>query len=347
MKFFRSILSKNTFSFLHLSKEVFIAVTLILFQAFFPNTVEAGIFSVIYGDKAAAQSQIAQNVPNSQNMAVLKAVVNSNPSPSLNDHTILASENALVAEIGPAGTASEIDDLTTSTEISIYVVRKGDTLSEIAEMFNVSVNTIVWANDISRNTALKEGQTLIILPVTGIRHTVKKGDTIQTIVKKYKGDLDEVLEFNDLSINTPLKVGQTIIIPDAEMTSVQRPSGNATTPSYANYYMRPITGGRKSQGLHGHNGVDLAAPVGTPIYASAGGTVIASISNGGWNGGYGNYIIISHPNGTQTLYSHNQTNFVKVGDKVNKGDLIGKIGMTGKTTGPHIHFEIRGAKNPF
>jgi murein DD-endopeptidase MepM/ murein hydrolase activator NlpD len=75
--------------------------------------------------------------------------------------------------------------------------------------------------------------------------------------------------------------------------------------------------------------------------------VIASLTNGGWNGGYGNYVIISHANGTQTLYAHTQKNYVKVGDRVEQGQLIAKIGLTGKTTGPHVHFEIRGARNPF
>jgi murein DD-endopeptidase MepM/ murein hydrolase activator NlpD len=91
----------------------------------------------------------------------------------------------------------------------------------------------------------------------------------------------------------------------------------------------------------------LAAPVGTLIKASAAGKVISSINNGGWNGGYGNYVIIAHDNGSQTLYAHNQKNFVTVGERVEQGEIIAKIGMTGKTTGPHVHFEIRGAKNPF
>lgn len=348
MKFFRCNLSKNTFSFLTLSKEVLISFLLIIFPIFYPSTALAGIFSLISGDKASASVSDHQDVPNSQTMSVLRAVVNSNPAPlSEEDHPILAFENALVAEIGPAGTASEIDE-STNTEISLYIVRSGDTLSEIAEMFNVSVNTIVWANDISRNAPLREGQTLVILPITGIRHTVKKGDTIKGIVAKYKADLKEVLQFNDLTLASAIREGDTIMIPDAEPTSTPRSSSSpATSPSYPGYYMRPIIGGKKSQGLHGHNGVDLAAPIGTPIYASAGGTVIASMSNGGWNGGYGNYVIISHQNGTQTLYSHNLINTVSVGEKVKRGDLIGKIGMTGKTTGPHVHFEIRGAKNPF
>ncbi len=112
------------------------------------------------------------------------------------------------------------------------------------------------------------------------------------------------------------------------------------------YYLRPISGGAKSQGIHGHNGVDLAASFGTPIVAAAGGKVILS-RIGGYNGGYGTYVVISHTNGTQTLYAHMNANNVTVGQNVERGQVIGSIGMTGKTSGPHIHFEIRGARNPF
>jgi murein DD-endopeptidase MepM/ murein hydrolase activator NlpD len=170
--------------------------------------------------------------------------------------------------------------------------------------------------------------------------------------------LKEVLEYNDITLGTPLHIGDTIIIPDAEMTVseitvARKPSSikDSTLNVPLGYYIRPIVGGRKSQGIHGHNGVDLAAPAGTIIRASAGGKVISSISNGSWNGGYGNYIIISHDNGTQTLYAHIQKSFVSVGDVVEQGEMIAKIGMTGRTTGPHVHFEIRSKgntyKNPF
>ncbi|MEK9185596.1 MAG: M23 family metallopeptidase, partial [Patescibacteria group bacterium] len=98
--------------------------------------------------------------------------------------------------------------------------------------------------------------------------------------------------------------------------------------------------------IHGYNGIDIAAPLGTPIMASADGEVIVS-RNSGWNGGYGIYIVIRHPNGTQTLYAHNNSNTVSVGDSVKQGETIGYVGRTGKVTGSHVHFEIRGAKNPF
>ncbi len=350
MKFLRSIFSKNTVSFLHLSKEVLIAIVLISLPVFYPTTAVAGIFSFISGDKASAKTSEARGNSNSQTMGVLKAVVNSNPNPiAPNDHPILATENALVAEIGPAGTASEVDD-STSTEISLYAVREGDTLSGIAKMFGVSINTIVWANDINRNIALKEGQTLVILPITGIRYTIKKGDTIGGITAKYKMDksaVDEFLEFNDISINTSLTAGDTLIIPDAEPTVASRTKPK-TLPSLGSYFARPLPSYcKKTQGIHGHNGVDIGCPVGTPITAAASGIVIVSIKNDGWNGGYGNYVVISHPNGTQTLYAHTSRNVVAVGDKVAKGEKIAEVGNTGHSTGPHLHVEVRLAKNPF
>lgn len=352
MQFFRNLFSKISLNSLHLSKEVLIAFLFILGPVFFPNTANAGIFSFmsnVAGDKVSAKVPETQSAPNSQTMGVLTAVVNSNPTAKAAPaNAILASENALVAEIGPAGTASDLDDVVNG-EISLYVVRKGDSLAQIAKMFDISVNTIVWANNLDKGAALKEGQTLIILPITGVKYTVKKNDTIKGIVAKYKADLNEVLQFNDLSVNSVLKEGDTILIPDAEQTtSTAAPAVKGSTRDTAlAYFTRPITTGHKSQGIHGHNGVDLAAPVGTPIYAAASGKVIASMVNGAWNGGYGNYVIISHSNGMQTMYAHNLTNYVKVGDTVKKGDLIAKIGMTGKTTGPHVHFEVRGGVNPF
>ncbi len=308
---------------------------------------------MVGGDEVMAKVQDIPDAPNSQNMTLLKAVVNTNSSHVLTtDRTILASGNALLAEIGPSGTLADIEE-SVNTQISTYVVRSGDTMSEIAEMFQVSVNTILWANGLPKNPILKEGQTLVILPITGIKHIVKKGETIKEIVAKYKADIDEVLQYNDLSINSILTPGDIVIVPDAEPTVDSKATTKSiakvrvNTPSYAGYYLRPVSGVRKSQGLHGNNGVDLVAPVGMPIYAAADGTVISSMKNGAWNGGYGNYVIISHPNGTQTLYAHNSVNLVSVGQSVSKGETIAKIGMTGKTTGPHVHFEIRGAKNPF
>lgn len=253
-------------------------------------------------------------------------------------------------DVGPLGTTSDLKDLPPSGQISIYVVREGDTLSEIGQMFGVSVNTIMWANDLTRATAIQEGQMLMILPITGVQHTVVKGDTVQSIAKKYRGDLEEITQFNDLDPAAALAIGTVIIIPDGEISSPltvnQSRYVQGGGPSYVGYYLRPIRGGVKTQGIHGYNGVDLATSAGSPLYAAAAGRVIISKSRG-WNGGYGNYLVIKHDNGTQTLYAHNQSNIVSVGQWVVQGQIIGYVGSSGNSTGPHVHFEVRGAKNPF
>lgn len=258
---------------------------------------------------------------------------------------------ALLSDAGPVGTMVDVPENPTSDQISLYEVHAGDTLSEIAEMYGVSVNTIAWANDMTIRSALKEGQVLVILPVSGVRYTVAKGDTIQSIAKKFKGDATEIAQFNDIS-NTALAVGQIVIIPNGEEAPAPtKSSGKATVvrgsgPAYAGYYIRPVVGGRKTQGLHGYNGVDLAAPIGTRLLASASGRVIISKASG-WNGGYGNYVVIEHPNKTQTLYAHMSQVLASVGQSVEQGEVIGLMGSTGNSTGSHVHFEIRGAKNPF
>jgi murein DD-endopeptidase MepM/ murein hydrolase activator NlpD len=112
------------------------------------------------------------------------------------------------------------------------------------------------------------------------------------------------------------------------------------------YYDNPLPGAILTQGIHGWNGVDIGAPKGTPIHAAADGTVIVARA-GGWNGGYGSYVVISHPNGTQTLYGHMNSVAISVGASVGSGQVIGYVGTTGKSTGNHLHFEVRGAANPF
>lgn len=331
------------------SRRILLALLVLLL----PISVYAGpvgdFFSSIFDSSSKETALSSKNI---QNMSLLVAAII--PPSNGSSHIPIVEGNALVPESGPSGTAPEsVAHKPTSDQISIYVVREGDTLSQIAEMFNVTVNTIKWGNDLSSNT-LKVGETLVILPISGVRHTVVKGDTIESLAKKYKGDVDEIIAYNNVQKGQPLEIGSEIIIPDGEVIpppsvysgSAPLKPGTSSLKEYAGYYMRPIVGGRKSQGLHGYNAIDIAAPVGTPILASADGEVIISRS-GGWNGGYGNYVVIRHENGTQTLYSHNSTNNVSVGDSVKQGDIIGFVGKTGKVTGAHLHFEIRGAKNPF
>ena len=296
---------------------------------------------------------------NSQNIAFLEAATNVDPNPAKGGGDITIDGNALLPEVGPSGTIADIESNERQGRVSLYVVRKGDTLPQIAQMFEVSVNTILWANDLEKGATLRVGQTLVILPVNGVQHTVKKGETIKGIAKKYKGDVDEILAFNDIEADSQISVDDVIIIPDGEDVSVVTPKASPQTsstkriasyPSYTGYYSHPVPAGHKTQGIHGYNGVDFGAPIGTPVYAAAEGTVIVSrfrtLSNP-WFGGYCNYFIIEPANGTQTLYGHMSAVYVAVGARVDKGQSIGEVGSTGKSTGPHLHFEVRGAKNPF
>ncbi len=324
---------------------------LFLAAAAAPFFVYAGFGSFMSGlFKSAAQA--APKIYNSQNIPLLQAAVNIDPHPNIGGAEIVVEGDALVSEDGPSGGLSEnLLNRPSSDRISVYVVKEGDTLSQIAEMFDVTVNTIRWANDISGST-VRPGQILTILPVSGIRHTVKSGDTPASIAKLYKADIEEILSYNAIGESTRLSVGDVVIVPDGEIAASASASAAATRVQIApstrvieGYFMRPVPGPR-SQGIHGYNAVDLASPVGTPIVAAAEGRVIIS-RVGGWNGGYGNYIVIEHSNGTQTLYAHNQSNTVSVGETVAQGEVIGYVGLTGRTTGAHVHFEIRGARNPF
>lgn len=330
-----------------------LAITLVVTASAiaFTKTVHAGLFSflsAIMGDREVSAKLLQPRTADSQisPIIVLQAAANpfqvvqaSDLPPPLENGTTLSPD---IARMNATSTEN------INTQISIYVVRSGDTVSTVAKMFDVSVNTILWANNIGSKAALKPGQTLVILPVTGITHKVKSGDSIQSIAQKYKADVDDILNYNDLTIASALKAGDEIIIPNGEGISASpvpgRPYGGS---SYPGYYSCPVPGSRLSQKLHGNNGVDLAASLGTPIRASAGGTVIINRANGAWNGGYGNFIVILHGNGTQTLYSHMSDSTVKAGEAVSKNQTVGYVGVTGLTTGPHLHFEIRGAQNPF
>ncbi len=323
---------------------------------FAPLPVSAGVFSFLSNILGFSSNKLeTTSGSNLQNTQFLQAVLNSDPTPSKGGGDItIVNGSALLPDTGPYGSMADISDTKPeSGQIGLYVVRDGDSLSQIAQMFDVSVNTIIWANDIKRGSLIKPGQTLLILPVSGVKYIVKKDDTIQGIAKKFKGDTDDIIQFNGLSENGDLSVGSEIIIPNGENSSyVPSPTTSSAIvrgtggPAYSGYYLRPVGNAVKTQGLHGYNGIDLAAPTGTPVLASASGDVIVSRGYG-WNGGYGNYIVIKHPNGTQTLYAHLNEVIVSSSWHVVQGQIIGYVGATGKSTGPHLHFEVRGAKNPF
>jgi murein DD-endopeptidase MepM/ murein hydrolase activator NlpD len=241
------------------------------------------------------------------------------------------------------------------TAIINYTVEEGDNVSTIAERFDIDTDTVVWANDKLEEDPdyLVVGQNLLILPIVGVLHTVKEGDTIESIATKYKAEPQAIIdyEFNHLQEVGVLKVGQQVIVPDGQkpyqlryvytdkgMIAVNAPQGSGR-------FIWPTSGYITNRYAPDHLGIDIGAPVGTPVYAADAGVVTSA----GPMGTYGLAVIIDHGKGFTTLYAHLSMYYPTVGTPVRKGQAIGKIGMTGKTTGPHLHFEIRyggGAVNP-
>jgi len=246
---------------------------------------------------------------------------------------------------------------TNRSEILEYVVQSGDVIGEIASRFGISVNTILWANNLTARSTIKPNQTLIILPTDGVTHKVVKNDTISKIAKVYGANSDEIIKFNKLEEGgADIVIGELLIVPGGKkVEEIKKPTYVATRPaSYNNVvalpssveapagsgYLWPTAAKIVTQyyGLK-HTGLDVAGPIGTAIYATKAGTVITSQC--GYNGGYGCYIKIDHGNGVVSLYGHNSKLFVEVGDYVTQGQTIALMGSTGRSTGPHTHFEIR------
>ena len=327
---------------------------------FFARSADAGILSFlgsIFGGTGGKVAEASRQTASDSlySMPLLAAPNNTNLQAGKRDRVALGlvQDNALLPAVGPLGSIADVEHQSKTDTISLYTVREGESLTAIAKMFGVSVNTIIWANDLKRGTNIRPGDVLVILPVSGIKHTVKKGDTLGSVAKKYKGNLEEILAFNDLLSTDSLTEGQVIIIPDGELAPASVPAASSKRVvtakggiDIAGYFLRPIIGGIRTVGVHGNNGVDLANSCGSLVRASAAGTVIVA-KGYGWNGGYGNYIVISHPNGTQTLYGHNAGIMVAQGQQVAEGETIASVGSTGRSTGCHLHFEVRGARNPF
>lgn len=241
-----------------------------------------------------------------------------------------------------------------SNQITTYDIQEGDTLSFIASDFGVSVETIIWANNLNNINAIKPGNELKIPPVDGIIHKVKKGDSIQSIAKKYGANEEKIIAFNALPKDGSIQIDAELMVPEGKIiapkTSNAMTKYNSTIkrftylPDLGGFFMVPTTG-RNWGRIHGRNGIDIANSCGTPIFASADGS-IATADAVGWNGGYGKFIKITHTNGTETIYAHASKLLVGTGESVQKGQQIGVMGTTGRSTGCHLHFEVHGAKNP-
>ncbi len=243
-----------------------------------------------------------------------------------------------------------------SRAITYYTVKIGDTLSGIAKAFGVSINTIAWQNGLSSNALLRPGDKLTILPVSGVLHKVKAGDSLSKIAKQYGVKTADIIAYNNLS-GDKVVIGQSLIIPGGQppstlasqitqavksnvqqvFTSAKETAQKSLTSSGSGMTW-PTVGHRITQYYSWrHTGIDIGNKVGTPIYAADSGRV--EIAATGWNGGYGTTIVINHGK-LKTRYGHLSRLYVKAGENVVKGQVIGEMGSTGRSTGSHLHFEV-------
>ncbi|UCF97673.1 MAG: M23 family metallopeptidase [Spirochaetaceae bacterium] len=220
-----------------------------------------------------------------------------------------------------------------------YTVRSGDTISGIAQRFNLSMDTVISFNGIQDARSLKVGTVLTIPNSNGLKYKVRRGDYLGGIAKKYAVALNELLDWNSLETSV-IVPGQELFIPRARLTEMERnrvfgrlfiyPTKGRITDRFG-VRRDPFTGLRRF-----HNGVDMAGPVGTPVIASMSGKVAML----GFNPTYGKYIILTHPEGFQTLYGHLDSFKVQKGDSVTQGQRIADMGSSGYSTGSHLHFSI-------
>ena len=270
--------------------------------------------------------------------------------------TALTKPNIISGDAVETIPADDGDAVSTKrSKIVEHTVQSGDTIGAIAERYSISVETILWANNLSIRSYIRPGDTLKILPASGIQHTVKRGETVSKIARTYDVDADDIIEQNKLQNDgSDIIVGESLIIPGgrraapvrrrttrqySSLSNISAPPPSVTAPAGSGYLWP--TNVRRITQYYGwrHTGLDIAGPSGSPLYASRSGRVVRSQC--GWNGGYGCYIIVDHGGGVQTLYAHASRLYVSVGQQVSQGQTIALMGSTGRSTGPHIHYEIR------
>ncbi|MDZ4246899.1 MAG: M23 family metallopeptidase [Dehalococcoidia bacterium] len=239
------------------------------------------------------------------------------------------------------------------SEILDYKVESGDTLSSIANKFNISTDTIRWSNDLTGDS-IKPGQVLKILPITGVAYTVKAGDSLESVAKKFSAEQQAIVDypFNDIPDDFSLKAGQVLFIADGTPPETRAPKPKpqpqylARGPSSPAFsapggarFIWPTNGMLTQYFSWYHPAIDIANRSAPGVAAADGGTVIVA----GWvdGTGYGNRVVLDHGNGYTSLYAHLSNIYVSVGETVSRGQLIGQMGSTGRSTGTHMHLEIR------
>jgi murein DD-endopeptidase MepM/ murein hydrolase activator NlpD len=242
-------------------------------------------------------------------------------------------------------------------------VARGDSVFAIAKSASIKPDTLLWANyDVLNDSpdSIRPGQELNLPPTDGILYEWKDGDTLEKIATEYKAKVDDILNWpgNNIDLTNPtFKAGQMVMIPGGSREYKQwlipvvatGKSGTAKVggaacnggPVGSSAFIFPVANHYVSGNDYygGHLGIDLAGSEGSPVYAADAGVVIRAAS--GWNGGYGNVVVIDHGNGFATVYAHLSQINVTVCQGVGQGTVIGAVGNTGNSFGAHLHFEVR------
>jgi len=304
------------------------------------------------GAEATCTTTLTQYI--SSDAIVLKNKITTNTVPVNEDPAASCLTQSGEAIIKP-GAIATTGGQTERNDTVEYTVKAGDSVSTIAREFGVSVNTILWANNLTAYSYIRQGDKLTILPISGVLHKVASGESLQKIADKYNVSKDKIVLANKLESDSRLTIGQMIIVPDgkkiASATTAKSRSSSSYLPAIVKDLVKP--GAAKPAGTKmqwptvgyritqyyswRHTGLDIGNKTGTPLYAADSGVVEKS----GWNsGGYGYMVLINHGNGIKTRYAHASKLYVKVGDKVSRGEAVAAMGSTGRSTGPHIHFEV-------
>lgn len=220
-----------------------------------------------------------------------------------------------------------------------HVVQPGETVWRISRQYGLKIDTVIRVNGLDDSARIYAGQRLIILREDGTVHRVQPGETLWQIASQYDLDIADVVVSNHLVDPNQLSVGQVLVLPGVTSSTLVQ-HGSRPTRQVTAGLLWPVFGRLSSpfgpRWGRMHNGIDLAVPFGTPIKAAQSGTVITA----GWMGGYGRTVIIRHDNGLVTLYAHASRLLVKRGERIQQGQIIARVGSSGNSTGPHLHFEV-------
>ncbi|MDP2630911.1 MAG: peptidoglycan DD-metalloendopeptidase family protein [Candidatus Uhrbacteria bacterium] len=271
-------------------------------------------------------------------------------SPTPDSGTIAAIPDALIKPALPIIQKEPYK----ATAIQTYSVQAGDTLGGIARAFGIKIATLLESNNLTEKSLIHEGQKLVVLPINGIQYRVRRGDTLAQIAQDYQSTISKIMEANHRESANDIAIGELLIIPDAVVRRVQIPQQpkqqnliarirNAIVPQSSSsraargLFIWPTSASRVTQYFSWrHTGVDIAGPTTNRIFAAGDGKVIFS----GWANGYGYSIVVDHGGGVKTRYGHSRLLYVKSGDYVSQGQTIAMVGSTGRSTGPHLHFEV-------